>query len=147
MCGSRIRCMRLRIAKERVRGRRIRAAARRRAIVPCGRRLRRRSVCGRRTSTRTIGSSIERRRRRVVVRFGLPEGDGEARPGTPELQGRAMVAQVGPMEFLVTGFDASVSFRLADPAGGKAQEQQVEILRAEEGQYANGAWVSSRIWN
>ena len=83
----------------------------------------------------------------AVVSFGFPQRDGEAPPGTPELQGRAMVAQLGPMEFLVTGFDASVSFKLADSSAGKAQDQQLEILRAEEGQYSQGAWVSSRIWN
>ena len=57
-----------------------------------------------------------------------------------------MVAQLGPLEYLVTGFDASVSFRLADTAG-KAQNQQLEILRAEEGRYVNGSWQALRIWN
>jgi beta-galactosidase GanA len=83
----------------------------------------------------------------AVVSFGFPQRDGEMPPGTTELDGRAMVAQLGPLEFLVTGFDASVSFRLAAPADGKAQDQQLEILRADEGQYKDGAWVTSRIWN
>jgi len=83
----------------------------------------------------------------AVISFGFPQHDGEVPPGTPELQGRAMVAQSGPMEFVATGFDASVSFQLAAPAAGKAQEQQLEILRADEGQYVNGAWETARIWN
>ncbi len=83
----------------------------------------------------------------AVVSFGYPQKDGEEPPGTAELQGRAMVAQLGPYEFLVTGFDASVSFYLGAAANGKTQGKQLEILRADEGQYANGAWQTTRIWN
>jgi hypothetical protein len=56
-----------------------------------------------------------------------------------------MVAQLGPLEFLVAGFDASVSFRLNTAAG--AQNEQIEILKAEEGMYINGSWQTSRILN
>ena len=83
----------------------------------------------------------------AVVSFGFPQKDGQLPPGTPDLQGRAMVAQTGPMEFVVTGFDASVSFVQAAAPEGKAQTQQIEILRAEEGQYVNGTWQTTRIWN
>ncbi len=92
----------------------------------------------------------------AVVSFGFPQGDGAAPPGTPTLQGRALVAQVGPMEFLVTGFDASVSFRLPGAPGspssfaqqsGQKQSEQVEILRAEEGGYVDGTWQTIRILN
>jgi beta-galactosidase GanA len=83
----------------------------------------------------------------VVVSFGYPQHDGEQPPGTPDLQGRAMIAQTGPMEFVVTGFESSVSFIQGSMAEGKPQTQQVEILRAEEGQYVNGAWQTARIWN
>jgi Domain of unknown function (DUF5597)/Glycosyl hydrolases family 35 len=83
----------------------------------------------------------------AVVSFGYPQHDGEQPPGTPDLQGRAMVAQTGPMEFVVTGFEASVSFIQGSLAEGKPQTQQVEILRAEEGQYVNGVWQTARIWN
>lgn len=83
----------------------------------------------------------------AVASFGFPQHDGEMPPGTTALDGRAMVAQLGPLEFLVTGFDASVSFRLAAPADGKPQQQQLEILRADEGQYKDGVWQTTRIWN
>ncbi|WP_263382130.1 DUF5597 domain-containing protein [Granulicella arctica] len=83
----------------------------------------------------------------AVVSFGFPQKDGEVPPGTTEVEGRAMVAQLGPYEFLVTGFDASVSFVLGAPKDGKTQEKQLEILRAEEGQYANDSWQTTRIWN
>ena len=81
----------------------------------------------------------------AVISFGFPQSDGAVPPGTPELQGRAMVAQLGPLDFLVVGFDSSVSFQL--PAGGSEQNEQIEILRAEEGTYANGTWQPGRILN
>ena len=93
----------------------------------------------------------------AVVSFGYPQGDGASPPGTPGLQGRAMVAQIGPLEFLVTGFEASVSFRLPGAPGSpssfgrvtdvREQKEQIEILRAEEGSYVDGVWKSSRILN
>jgi hypothetical protein len=83
----------------------------------------------------------------AVVSFGFPQHDGELPPGTTDSHGRAMVAQLGPLEFLVTGFDASVSFHLADNPESKLQNQQLEILRAEEGRYVDGSWQALRIWN
>lgn len=83
----------------------------------------------------------------AVVSFGFPQSDGTFPPGTPTLQGRAVLAQLGPLEFLVTGFDASISFTLSAAELQKQPNQQIEILRAEEGQYVNGAWQSSRILN
>jgi len=83
----------------------------------------------------------------AIVSYGFPQRDGETPPGTADASGRALVAQLGPFEFLVTGFDASVSFELAPAPGGKPGKEQIEILRAEEGQYVKGAWQTSRIWN
>ena len=83
----------------------------------------------------------------AVISFGFPQRDGEMPPGTAAQSGRAMVAQTGPMEFVVTGFDASVSFVQAKDPAGKPAIEQVEILRAEEGRYVNGSWQSARIWN
>jgi hypothetical protein len=83
----------------------------------------------------------------AVVSFGFPQHDGEMPPGTADGSGRVMVAQLGPLDFLVTGFEASVSFELAATPDAKPLNQQLEILRAEEGKYGNGVWQSSRIWN
>jgi len=83
----------------------------------------------------------------AVVSFGYPQHDGEQPPGTSDLQGRVMVAQTGPMEFVVTGFETSVSFVQSTPREDKVQTRQVEILRAEEGQYVDGAWQTARILN
>lgn len=83
----------------------------------------------------------------AVVSFGFPQPDGAYPPGTPTLQGRALVAQLGPLDFLVTGFDASVSFTVPAADQEKQPNQQMEILRAEEGQYVDGAWQATRILN
>jgi hypothetical protein len=83
----------------------------------------------------------------AIVSFGFPQSDGAEPPGTPSLQGRALVAQLGPLEFLVTGFDVSVSFRLSADELQKPAPQQIEILRAEEGEYVDGQWHSIRILN
>ncbi len=83
----------------------------------------------------------------AIVSFGFPQHDGELPPGSHDGQGRALVAQLGPLEFLVTGFDASVSFQLAPDFGGKVPTQQLEILRADEGSYNQGDWKTTRIWN
>lgn len=83
----------------------------------------------------------------AVVSFGYPQRDGEMPPGTPNLSGRVMVTQLGPLEFVVTGFDASVSFEVSQRPEDRARNEQLEILRADEGQYVNGVWVVNRIWN
>jgi hypothetical protein len=81
----------------------------------------------------------------AVISFGFPQSDGAMPPGTADRQGRALVAQLGPLEYLVTGFDASVSFHLS--AAATARNEQIEILRAEEGTYENDAWQPTRILN
>jgi hypothetical protein len=58
-----------------------------------------------------------------------------------------LVAQLGPLDFLVTGFDVSVSFTLSAADLQKNPNQQLEILRAEEGEYIDGAWHATRILN
>ncbi len=46
----------------------------------------------------------------ATVAYGFPQPDGRRTPGTKDAHGVALVAQLGPDEFLVTGIDASVSF-------------------------------------
>jgi beta-galactosidase GanA len=64
-------------------------------------------------------------------------------PGNAEPVGRAMVAELGPDEFLVTGFSARVDFRLTDATTSKHRE----FVKVEEGTYVDGKWKSLRIWN
>ena len=83
----------------------------------------------------------------AVASFGFPQPDGTYPPGTPTLQGRAVVAQLGPLEFLVSGFDVSVSFTLPAAVLQQTPNLQLEILRAEEGKYVDGVWQTTRILN
>lgn len=52
------------------------------------------------------------------------------RLGPPSGRGAPLIAQLGPLEFLVAGFDASVSFRLAaaDAAKNRQMEPVTRIL-------------------
>jgi len=77
------------------------------------------------------------------VAFGFPQQDGRRPPGTSDAHGVALVAQLGPDEFLVTGIDASISFHLPNRLPGI----RMQILSAEEGGYQNGAWKMVRLWN
>jgi len=83
----------------------------------------------------------------AVASFGFPQSDGAYPPGTPTQQGRIVVAQLGPLEFLVSGFDVSVSFTLPAAVLQRTPNLQLEILRAEEGKYVDGVWQTTRILN
>lgn len=77
------------------------------------------------------------------VGFGFPQRDGEPHPpGTKGYMGRALVAQLGPNEFLVAGIEARVTFYLTPGAAG-----HIQILRAEQGVYDGETWKPLRIWN
>ncbi len=80
----------------------------------------------------------------ATVSYGLPQfGFGNNPPGNPNHDGCALVAELGPDEFLVTGIDARVSFGLSPTLAG----QHMEYLRVEQGVYENGKWKFLRIWN
>jgi len=79
----------------------------------------------------------------ATVAFGFPQPDGRRAPGTKDAHGSAVVAQIGPDEFLVTGIDASVTFHLP----GKLPWMRSEIVSAEQGIYENGVWKPLRLWN
>jgi hypothetical protein len=81
----------------------------------------------------------------AILSYGFPQSDGAFPPGTADFHGRAFVAQLGPLDFLVAGFDTSITFRLSPAAA--ARNEQLEILHAEEGQYVDGVWQASRIVN
>ena len=84
------------------------------------------------------------------VRFGFPQRDGEPAPGTEKHTGRAMVAQLGPNEFLLTGVSAGIRFHRPGYLAGI----RMQILRAEQGYYTPGAtpgapevWHMTRLLN
>lgn len=83
---------------------------------------------------------------RAVVSF--PPSYQDAAPvsvtsGTRSLhEGRAVVALLGPNEFLVAGIDCRVSFALPVHSG-----KQPQMLKVEEGHYEGTKWVPTRLWN
>jgi hypothetical protein len=79
----------------------------------------------------------------ATVAFGFPQPDGGKAPGTKDAHAVALVAQLGPDEFLVTGIDASVIFHLPE----KQPWMRSEILSAEQGVYDNGVWKPLRLLN
>ena len=80
---------------------------------------------------------------RATVGFGYPQFDGgRTSPGTKDHHGRALVAQLSPDEFLVTGIDARIKF-----SPGPGESGHMQILRAEEGRYESGNWKFLRLWN
>lgn len=79
----------------------------------------------------------------ATVAYGFPQPDGRRAPGTKDAHGAVLIAQVGPDEFVVTGWDASVTFHLP----GKPAWMHSEILSAQQGVYDNGAWKLLRLWN
>lgn len=79
---------------------------------------------------------------RAKVSYGLPQFGGfQEAKGNKTPEGGAMVAELGPDEFLVTGVHARVDFE-STTAG-----QQRQFLRVEEGHYENGMWHFERLWN
>ncbi len=78
----------------------------------------------------------------ATVRFGLPQF------GTPEPKGNVwpsggvVIAELGPDQLLVTGYDARVDFALTDAKG-----LNLIINRVEQGHYDQGKWVFDRLWN
>jgi len=83
---------------------------------------------------------------KVDVRYGLPQfGFGDKPPGNPEPIGRALVAEIGPDEFLVTGFHCRVDFQTG--AAGSGAGKQRQYLRVEEGTYEKGKFKFLRLWN
>lgn len=79
----------------------------------------------------------------AVVSYGQPQFGLDAPPGNPEPIGRALVAQLGVNEFLVTGYFCRVEFRPSDAASGK----QRDFLRVEEGTYEGATFTPVRRWN
>jgi len=80
----------------------------------------------------------------ATVMYGVPQFwfQGEP-PGNPEPVGAALIAELGPDEFLVTGYHARVTLH-------PASEATANMLydRVEEGYYdADGQWVFQRNWN
>ncbi len=79
----------------------------------------------------------------ATVVFGPPQIFGGPAPDAKDAHGAALVAQLGPDEFLVTGIDARVVFHLL----GKLPDVHSQVVSAEQGAYDNGIWKPLRLLN
>jgi beta-galactosidase GanA len=81
---------------------------------------------------------------RATVAYGLPQfGPANSPPGNPQAMGGVLIGELGPNEFLVTGFHARVSFEVADGSRGT----KMQFARVEEGTFEAGTWKFLRTWN
>jgi beta-galactosidase GanA len=76
------------------------------------------------------------------VSYGQAQFGMDPPKGNPTPSGGVVIAQLGPDEFLVTGYHARVSFHPTDPA-----QKHMLLTRVEEGRYEGGQWVFERLWN
>jgi beta-galactosidase GanA len=79
----------------------------------------------------------------AIVSYGLPQFGNWMQPkGNDPPSGGAMVAQLGPYEFLVTAVHARVDFEPAD------KSKQRQFIQVQEGSYSqDGTWNFERLWN
>lgn len=81
---------------------------------------------------------------KATVGFGQGQFGFDPPKGNAEPSGGAVIAELGPDEYLVTGYHARVSFDLATARPG----EHMIIDRVEEGHFdVSGAWVFDRLWN
>jgi beta-galactosidase GanA len=92
----------------------------------------------------------------AVVSYQMRRRPSEAEDPKREPLGRALVAQLGANEFLVTGMDCVVDFRPAGTVFGTGQIpstkvggvwQHRQFLKVEDGHYVNGVFQFDRILN
>jgi beta-galactosidase GanA len=78
---------------------------------------------------------------KATVSYGRPEFGTEPPKGNTPPAGGVLIAELGPDEYLVTGYHVRVSLDLAAP-GGHAM-----MARVEEGYFQDGQWRFVRLWN
>jgi hypothetical protein len=82
----------------------------------------------------------------ILVRFRPPvrsSGKPLEASGPPVPSGRVLVGQLGPDEFLLAGFDASIDFKPSLNSGFTAAQG----LSIEEGVFDNGVWKPTSLIN
>jgi len=78
----------------------------------------------------------------AVITYGVPQFWYSGPPkGNPEPTGAALIVELAPDEFLVTGYHSRVTIY---PAG---KDVHMIYDRVEEGTYQDGEWKFLRIWN
>ena len=77
---------------------------------------------------------------RAKVGYGQPQFGWDPPQGNPVPSGGALIAELAPNEFLVTGVHARVYI---NSTGSKT----MQMARVEEGTYQDGKWQFLRVWN
>jgi beta-galactosidase GanA len=77
------------------------------------------------------------------VTYGRPMFGPTPPVGNAPSSGGVVIAELGPNEYLVTGFDARVSFSPSRELDGR----QMIYARVEEGYFDDAQWVFERVWN
>ncbi|WP_116090919.1 DUF5597 domain-containing protein [Sphingomonas crusticola] len=89
-------------------------------------------------------ATMELGRWRATATFGRAQFGMKPPTGNETPSGGAAIAEIGPDEYLVTGYHVRVEFALAKPDPG----DHVMMARVEEGHYDSaGRWVFERVWN
>jgi beta-galactosidase GanA len=79
----------------------------------------------------------------ATISYGVPQFWFKGTPpGNPEPSGAALIAELGPDEFLVTGYHVRVTLHPAS-----ATTANMVYDRVEEGFYDGGQWQFQRNWN
>jgi len=81
----------------------------------------------------------------ATLAFGLPQFGNPPPPGNSPTSGGAIIAELAPNQYLVTGAHVRVEFKLTDKADPAAK--RVIYDRVEEGHFDHGQWVFDRLWN
>jgi len=77
------------------------------------------------------------------VTYGRPMFGPTPPEGNDPSAGGVVIAELGRDEYLVTGFQARVTFHPSAEFSGK----EMIIARVEEGHFNDGEWVFERVWN
>lgn len=78
----------------------------------------------------------------ATVTYGVPQFWFQGPPpGNPQPTGAALIVELAPDEFLVTGYHARVTIH---PSG---EDVNMIYDRVEEGTYVDGQWKFLRVWN
>jgi beta-galactosidase GanA len=77
--------------------------------------------------------------------FGQPQFGDAPPPGNTPPSGGAVIIELGPNDYLVTGNHVRVNFALTDQSDPAAR--RVTFDRIEEGHFEAGQWVAERRWN
>ena len=79
----------------------------------------------------------------ATATFGRADFFNPPPQGNDPPSGGIAIAELGPNEYLVTGFHGRVEFALADPTSGNLIFDRVEQGRFD----ADGRWMFERVWN